>query len=215
MSTSEPFRNSEAHCIERALRRSIASLGGCSRVMRIGRTSKVSRCGLPCVTDMDRAETIGTGGFAKVKKAKHCLTGETVSGVTSPSLSLSLPLFAHHPASSVAPTGVHTRSSSTPVTYLMPSPMHLDPQVAIKMMDKVKLRESGDLERVATEIAALKELNHQNISQLYFVHETETHVYMVLEYARGGELFDHIVARGRCSENETRGFFREIVTAVG
>eukprot|EP00037_Helgoeca_nana_P028283 m.331083 g.331083 ORF g.331083 m.331083 type:complete len:631 (+) comp27723_c0_seq15:1146-3038(+) len=114
--------------------------------------------------DMDRAETIGTGGFAKVKKAKHCLTGETV---------------------------------------------------AIKMMDKVKLRESGDLERVATEIAALKELNHQHISQLYFVHETETHVYMVLEYARGGELFDHIVARGRCSENETRGFFREIVTAVG
>jgi hypothetical protein len=32
---------------------------------------------------MDRAETIGSGGFAKVKKAKHKLTGEKV-GVAIP-----------------------------------------------------------------------------------------------------------------------------------
>jgi hypothetical protein len=85
--------------------------GGCSRVMRIGRTSKVSRCGLPCVTDMDRAETIGTGGFAKVKKAKHCLTGETVSGVTSPSLSLSPCLSLHT-----------TRLLSRPPVYIRAAP---------------------------------------------------------------------------------------------
>jgi maternal embryonic leucine zipper kinase len=86
--------------------------------------------------------------------------------------------------------------------------------VAIKIMDKAKLRETNDLERVALEIDALKELNHQNISQLYFVHETETHYYLVLEYAHGGELFDYIVAREKCKEEEARQFFRQIVSAL-
>lgn len=81
-------------------------------------------------------------------------------------------------------------------------------------MDKAKLRETNDLERVALEIDALKELNHQNISQLYFVHETETHYYLVLEYAHGGELFDYIVAREKCKEEEARQFFRQIVSAL-
>lgn len=81
-------------------------------------------------------------------------------------------------------------------------------------MDKVKLEKSGDLKRVALEIEALKELNHQNISQLYFVHETATHYYLVLEFAKGGELFDYIIARGKCKENEARAFFRDIVSAL-
>ena len=46
------------------------------------------------------------------------------------------------------------------------------------------------------------------------VHETETTFYLVLEYAVGGELFDYIVARERCKEEEARGFFRQIVSAV-
>ncbi len=37
---------------------------------------------------------------------------------------------------------------------------------------------------------------------------------MVLEYAPGGELFDYIVARDRCKEEEARTFFRQIVCAV-
>lgn len=108
-------------------------------------------------------DTIGAGGFAKVKVARHKLTNE---------------------------------------------------KVAIKIMDKAALRETDDLQRVSLEIAALKALNHQNISRLYMVHETETTFYLVLEYAVGGELFDYIVARERCKEEEARGFFRQIVSAV-
>ena len=44
--------------------------------------------------------------------------------------------------------------------------------------------------------------------------ETDTHFYLVLEYAPGGELFDYIVARDRLKEDEARAFFREIVAAV-
>lgn len=106
-------------------------------------------------------ETIGTGGFAKVKLAIHVLTGE---------------------------------------------------KVAIKIMDKQTLGE--DLPRIQVEIAALKELSHQHICRLYQVVETESKIFLVLEYCPGGELFDYIVERERLEEVEARQFFRQIVAAV-
>ena len=44
--------------------------------------------------------------------------------------------------------------------------------------------------------------------------ETETKIFMVLEYCPGGELFDYIVDRDRLCEAESRSFFRQIVAAV-
>ena len=35
-----------------------------------------------------------------------------------------------------------------------------------------------------------------------------------MEYCPRGELFDHIVSRGRLSEGESRRFFRQLVSAV-
>lgn len=35
-----------------------------------------------------------------------------------------------------------------------------------------------------------------------------------MEYCSGGELFDHIVEKNRCTESESRMFFRQIVSAV-
>ncbi len=85
-------------------------------------------------------------------------------------------------------------------------------KVAIKIMDKKQLGE--DLPRVRLEIAAMKVLRHQNICKLLQVIETETKIFMVLEYCPGGELFDYIVDRERLSESESREFFRQIVAAV-
>ncbi|XP_064032673.1 maternal embryonic leucine zipper kinase [Pogoniulus pusillus] len=106
-------------------------------------------------------ETIGTGGFAKVKLARHHLTGE---------------------------------------------------KVAIKIMDKLAL--GDDLPRVKVEIDAMKNLSHQHICQLYHVVETSRKIFMVLEYCPGGELFDYIISKDRLPEQETRGFFRQIVSAM-
>ncbi|CAN7993240.1 unnamed protein product [Ixodes hexagonus] len=106
-------------------------------------------------------ETIGSGGFAKVKLGIHVVTGE---------------------------------------------------KVAVKIMNKHAL--GDDLPRVKLEIAALKDLSHQHICKLYQVIETETRIYLVLEYCPGGELFDYIVEKERISEKEARRFFRQIVSAV-
>ena len=44
--------------------------------------------------------------------------------------------------------------------------------------------------------------------------ETDSKIFMVLEYCPGGELFDYIVDRERLNEEESRAFFRQIVAAV-
>ena len=52
-------------------------------------------------------------------------------------------------------------------------------KVAIKIMDKKRL--GDDLPRIRTEIAAMKELIHQNVCKLYQVIETDEKFFMVLE----------------------------------
>ena len=54
----------------------------------------------------------------------------------------------------------------------------------------------------------------RKISICFQVIETDTKIFMVLEYCPGGELFDYIVDRERLSEDESRAFFRQIVAAV-
>uniref|UniRef100_A0A3Q1AIX7 non-specific serine/threonine protein kinase n=1 Tax=Amphiprion ocellaris TaxID=80972 RepID=A0A3Q1AIX7_AMPOC len=100
-------------------------------------------------------KTIGKGNFAKVKLARHILTGREVSSKT--------------------------------------------------------LKEQKQLFR---EVRIMKTLNHPNIVQLFEVIETEKTLYLIMEYASGGEVFDYLVAHGRMKEKEARAKFRQIVSAV-
>lgn len=60
----------------------------------------------------------------------------------------------------------------------------------------------------------MKRLRHRHIIRLYQVMETEKMIYLVTEYAPGGEIFDHLVRNGRMSETEARRIFKQIVHAV-
>jgi len=85
-------------------------------------------------------------------------------------------------------------------------------KVAIKIMDKASLGE--DYPRVKLELEALKSISHHHICKLFQVIDTDTHIFMVMEYCSGGELFDHIVEKSKLTESESRTFFRQITSAV-
>ena len=70
-------------------------------------------------------------------------------------------------------------------------------KVAVKILEKEKIKDSSDTERVAREIKILKLVKHPNIVQLFEIIETSKQLYLMMELAEGGELFDYIVARSR------------------
>uniref|UniRef100_A0A7N8X4G3 non-specific serine/threonine protein kinase n=1 Tax=Mastacembelus armatus TaxID=205130 RepID=A0A7N8X4G3_9TELE len=92
-------------------------------------------------------KTIGKGNFAKVKLARHILTGR---------------------------------------------------EVAIKIIDKAQLNPTS-LQKVSFPFL-----------QLFEVIETDKTLYLIMEYASGGEVFDYLVSHGRMKEVEARAKFRQV-----
>uniref|UniRef100_A0A665X670 non-specific serine/threonine protein kinase n=1 Tax=Echeneis naucrates TaxID=173247 RepID=A0A665X670_ECHNA len=77
-----------------------------------------------------------------------------------------------------------------------------------------------EVSQLFREVRIMKILNHPNIVKLFEVIETDRTLYLVMEYASGGEVFDYLVAHGRMKEKEARAKFRQagqitnIVSAV-
>ncbi|KAA3676444.1 MAP/microtubule affinity-regulating kinase [Paragonimus westermani] len=86
-------------------------------------------------------------------------------------------------------------------------------QVAIKIIDKTQLSPSSR-QKLFREVRLMKLLDHPNIVKLFEIIENDKILYLVMEYASGGEVFDYLVAHGRMKEKEARSKFRQIVSAV-
>ena len=66
-------------------------------------------------------------------------------------------------------------------------------KVAVKILEKSKITDIADVERVSREIHILKIVRHPHVVHLYEIIETPKKLYLIMEYASGGELFDYIV----------------------
>ncbi|KAL9249766.1 CBL-interacting serine/threonine-protein kinase 14-like protein [Drosera capensis] len=86
--------------------------------------------------------------------------------------------------------------------------------VAIKCICKQKLAKSGNFDNIRREISIMRRLRHPNIIRLHEVMASKTKIYFVIDFAKGGELFAK-VAKGRFSEDLTRRYFRQLISAVG
>jgi calcium-dependent protein kinase len=65
-----------------------------------------------------------------------------------------------------------------------------DFQVAIKVLDKVKLRDNIDC--IMEEVAILHSLDHPNIVKYYETYNDAKYIYLVMEYVTGTQLFEKI-----------------------
>lgn len=87
-------------------------------------------------------------------------------------------------------------------------------KVAVKILEKDKIQDVADVERVAREIHILKIVRHPNVIQLYEIIETEKQLYLIMEQCGGGELFDYIVAHHKVKEKKACLFFQQIISGI-
>ena len=86
--------------------------------------------------------------------------------------------------------------------------------VAIKIINKKKISSPSLIANIKREISVMRKLNHPYIVKLIEVLASKTRIYCVMEYVKGGELFTKI-AKGRFSEDLSRKYFRQLISAVG
>ncbi|KAK3444865.1 hypothetical protein EUGRSUZ_A00691 [Eucalyptus grandis] len=86
-------------------------------------------------------------------------------------------------------------------------------EVAIKMINKEYVLKVGMRDQIKREIQVMKLIRHPHVVELYEVMATKTKIYLVMEFAKGGELFNK-VAKGKLKEDVARRYFRQLIAAV-
>lgn len=88
-------------------------------------------------------------------------------------------------------------------------------KVAVKVIDKTKLDDVAKA-HLYQEVRCMKLVQHPNVVRLYEVIDTQTKLYLILEYGDGGDMYDHIMRHeGKgISEEKARHYFKQIVSAI-
>ncbi|KAM0877916.1 hypothetical protein ACQ4PT_035206 [Festuca glaucescens] len=86
--------------------------------------------------------------------------------------------------------------------------------VAIKMLDKEKVLKVGLSEQIKREVTTMRLVAHKNIVQLHEVMATQNKIYFVMEYVKGGELFDKVAKSGKLTEGDAHKYFQQLISAV-
>ncbi|VDM18046.1 unnamed protein product [Hydatigera taeniaeformis] len=144
--------------------------------------------------------TLGSGNFAKVKLAQHITTKKEVFSlflVILISLSHDYDLFneQHRPI-----------STCTNHLLLLRTYHRFHFHFSVLCGNGGSCASPSTLNLILARFSLLV--------KLYEVIESDRHVYLVMEFAANGELFEYLVSNGRMREKDARIKFRQIVSAV-
>jgi serine/threonine protein kinase len=88
------------------------------------------------------------------------------------------------------------------------------PTVAVKVVNKVTVFSLRKWHHVLREVESMRTCRHQNILRLLGVFQAPEAVFLVLEFAPGGDVFDWFVNRRGCSEQEVKAVMRQLLVAL-
>ncbi|XP_052610465.1 putative sperm motility kinase W [Peromyscus californicus insignis] len=83
-------------------------------------------------------------------------------------------------------------------------------QVAVKVLEK----NTNSVADISTQVNILQSLEHRNIVRLFDMIDTLSTTYVIMEYVAGEDLESCLRALGCLKEEEARGIFRQVVSAV-
>jgi len=88
--------------------------------------------------------------------------------------------------------------------------------LAVKVIEKKPLGlDPKSQKRLETEIEILKTVNHPHIISLHDVYDSKDRLYLVMDLADGGQLFDKILQKGFYSEKDAVQVVSHLISAIG
>lgn len=88
--------------------------------------------------------------------------------------------------------------------------------VAVKIVKREPSTERGRkiISRTKNESLIMSELSHKHICKLLGEMENELNIFLVLQYASGGDLLDRLNSQGPLPEKTARKVFRQVLSAI-
>ncbi|MGH0145263.1 UNVERIFIED_CONTAM: hypothetical protein FKN15_004952, partial [Acipenser sinensis] len=83
---------------------------------------------------------------------------------------------------------------------------------AMKIIDKAKLK--GKEHMIENEISIIKSLSHPNIVRLLEEYETDSEIYLIMEFVHGGDLFDAITESVKFTEHNAAQMIIDLCQAL-
>ncbi|KAF8498391.1 kinase-like domain-containing protein, partial [Gautieria morchelliformis] len=87
-------------------------------------------------------------------------------------------------------------------------------EVAVKLIRSSNVDSPVGMTQVQQEIEVLRNIQHPNIIWLYEVIQTDNCIGIVLQYASGGDLFDHILSHEHLKYQNTCKLFAQLISGI-
>jgi serum/glucocorticoid-regulated kinase 2 len=86
---------------------------------------------------------------------------------------------------------------------------------AVKILKKKEVLETGQLEHTLAEKMILSHINHPFLVGLEYAFQTDERIYFVMEFMKGGEMFQHMTKLKRFSEKQCKFYAACVILGLG